>query len=288
MPRPRAALFALLSSAAAVAACGLGLEGTATEPPADDGSAPLGDGARPPADADGAEDSAADVVVDGPAPDASDAGSDAPTGAITFVQAVEVPWVSSSTISATLTVTAGNLLVVAAYWSSTSPVTVADTLGNTWTSTTQSPGTSCPGSGVAQIWYAMNANGGADTVTVTAPAGSGPGLTVLEYAGVATSNALEWQANKATSSASSAMDTPDVTTFSPVDVVVAIFQDVNGLGSMTPGTGYTARARDTNFYAMVEDDLPGVGPGNHAVTATLPAGKNDGCWTGAAVAFKAR
>jgi hypothetical protein len=280
----RAAMAAALAHSAALAACGLSLEGTM--PAADDGGPPA-DAARGVDDVEVAD---ADLgEADASAGDGAETDGDASAGGpMTFVQGVVTTWSTTTSQTASIKVTDGDLLVVAAYWEGgLSTISLSDSLGNTWASTTMSPAPSCLPANV-QIWYAMNAKGGADVVTVTGTVSATRGMITLEYAGIAATGALEWQAAMAPSTASNAIGTPDVTTFSARDVIVAAFADLSGTGSMTPGTGYTARGRDPDYYSMVEDDLPGVGPGTHAVTAALPATKNDACWTGAAAAFKAK
>ena len=271
--------------ASSALACGLGLEGTLADSNVSDaGEAPEASLPPAPAPPPAPED---DAGAD--AGDASDAAVDAQdASAITFVQQVTTPYVSATTITASLNVTAGNALVVAAYWSSTQPVTVTDTLGNTFVPITASGRTSCNLAANTQLWYALAAKGGADTVTLTAPSSSGPGLAVLEYAGVAATGALDVESHQATSSTSSTTTVPNLTTTGARDVIIALFADCNGSGTMSPGMGFTARSRDTTFFAIVEDNLPGVGPGTYPVTATLPVGKNDNCWAGTAIALRAQ
>lgn len=269
--------FALLTAAAA-AACGLMMRGTAPDEAAPEA------GARPdaaPAVPDG--DAATDAFV----PDASYADVDAGVRRITFRQAVVAPWTPDTTHTASIDVTAGNLLLVAAYWTGSSTITVKDALGNTWVAADASPASSCSRSRT-QIWYATTAATGSDAITVTGSVADGRGMILLEYEGVADAGALESASSRAAAVGSSTASAPDLTTSSPLDVIVAVFADFNGTGEMAPGAGFTARARDPDFYSMVEDNLPGVAPGSHSVTASLPAGQSDACWTGAAVAFKAK
>jgi hypothetical protein len=71
------------------------------------------------------------------------------------------------------------------------------------------------------------------------------------------------------------------------DIVVAVFEDNNGGGTMSPGSGFTQEALDTTSYSIVEDRVVGPDAGNIPPTAFLPGAGGDGCWVAAAAAFKA-
>lgn len=250
--------------------------GTSSDPPAGT-TEPPGD-ASPDAELDAAGDAAADAA------DAALDGGDA--GVIAYVQSVVTPYSDSKSRSAALTVTAGNTLVVATYLTGTQAMSVSDTLGNAFASATKTTGTSCSTS-VAQLWYVTNAKGGADTISVSVSSSTNIGITVAEYSGIASAGALDVVSNAIAASSSNAMSAPSLTTTSPRGVIVSFFHDAAGTGTMTPGADYTARARDPNFYTLLEDDAPGRGPGVRAVTAALPAAKNDSCWGAMAMALKA-
>jgi hypothetical protein len=284
----RIALAGVLCACAslAAAACGIGLEGAAPGTSAEGGppspSSSRGDDASPP-DSPGA-DADTDADTDATVPDG---GADAGPSAITFVRSAHTNYIAATTTSVALTVTAGDALVVATYVTGTQTMAVSDTLGNTWTSAALTTGTSCSTT-VAQLWYALDAKGGADTFTVSVGSSTDIGITAAEYSGVATANALDAKSAAVATGSSNAMSAPSLTTTGALDVIVALFQDAAGGGTMVPGTGYTARERDVGFYTILEDDLPGVAPGTHAVTATLPSTKNDACWGASAIALVAR
>ena len=113
------------------------------------------------------------------------------------------------------------------------------------------------------------------------------GAFLLLYSGVALSNALETQSGAATNTASNLMAVPALKTSGDGDLVVAVFNDAAGDGAMMAGDGYTAVIVDQSYIAMIEESV-GVAPGMHAVTGKEPNGVSDGCWVGAAAAFKKR
>jgi hypothetical protein len=265
---------------------------------APEGAASLDAGRNPEAGHDAANDgqSRSDVTDAGGAPE-PDGQPDAPiVHAISLVQATPTAYQRVQSIDATITVGAGNLLVVVVYWDAASQtVTVTDTQANSWTPTTASGPGSCNGGmqpiALGQIWYAENAHGGNDTLTVRQSMsgnGNALGFFTLEYAGVAAAGSLDSQASQPAPAASNAMSPGDMTTTGAVDLIVAMFGDLNGAGQMTAGSGYTARGTDTGFFSLVQDNAPGVAPGTHNPGAFLPGGTSDDCWNSAAAAFKAR
>lgn len=280
LPRVRLVTYAALASTA----CGLGVEGALAVGSGDGGAPPPPTASLPPTGSSStSQPPEADASADADA-STTEGGPDA--GAITFLQAVHSDYVTAKTNSATLSVGAGSALVVATYENGTQAMSVSDTLGNTWVAATMTAGTSCSTS-VGKLWYALNAKGGPDTVTVTVASTTDIGITVAEYAGVALASALDAQSAAIAPSSSNAMAAPSLTTTAARSVIVALFHDTYGGGTMTPGAGFVARARDTGFYTLLQDDAPGVGPGVHPVTAALPVGTSDACWGGMAVALKA-
>lgn len=285
MTSRRALALVGTSIALSAVACGIDAVGTAVDLPQRDAAAPTpsptgttdppGD-SGPDAELDAANDAGADATVDG----SGDAGP------IVFVQSVVTAYANGLINTATLTVTPGNTLVVATYVSGTPAMSVSDTLGNVFASATKTTGTSCSGSS-GQLWYVTNAKGGVDVVSVTISSSAALGITVAEYSGVAATGALDVVSNAVAAASSNAMSAPSLTTTGSRDLIVSLFHDTNGIGTMTPGTGYTARARDTDFYTLLQDDAPGRGPGVRDVTAALPAGANDACWGALAIALKA-
>lgn len=110
--------------------------------------------------------------------------------AIAYVQNVAVMNHSAGTTSASLTPTAGNLLVVFAYAANGAvSMSIADTAGNTWTLIPTPAFPQVDGSGDRWcIWYAKNCLGGSSTtVTVTLGNPESTDLIFAEYSGADTS-----------------------------------------------------------------------------------------------------
>jgi hypothetical protein len=202
--------------------------------------------------------------------------------------------------SVSTTTQAGDLLVVAAYWTygsvSASPkLTVTDSLGNTFVAATQvydnyqaNGGVRCKA--VAQIFYAANVKAGADTITVTTsqPGNTTFGFTAIEYVGAATTSPLDDQVGLSTPpGGTNTMTAPALSLSGPRAVVVAVFTDTVGPGQVVPGPGFQLRGSNAALYAMVQDNLPGTtGAASVTATASLPSGATDKCWSVAAAGFK--
>jgi hypothetical protein len=237
-----------------------------------------------------------------PAPDASDAnpgdGGDASSQGITRRQALVAGNTKTTSLNMqSVTVTAGDLLVVAAYWSdSAAGLKVTDSFGNAWTAI---PEVNNAGNNAEiQIWYAENAKGGKDDTVTAAQQTTTPsymGFYLLEYGGILSTSSLDLASGQIAGTSSNTMSAGPMQTSAPLDLIVALFSDTCAPSPclMTPATGFTAAMVDTGFGTMVEDDAPlGVGHGSYTPTATLPAnaGPNgaNGCWAAAAAAFKAQ
>jgi hypothetical protein len=207
---------------------------------------------------------------------------------------------SAPSTTATTTVVAGDLLVVAVAWTygsllnAASAMTVSDSLGNSWQSATSVYNNYLMGAGShckadAQIFYAVNVKGGSDVVTLTTnqPGNTYFGFTLLEYSGIATTRPLDAFGGQATPpGGSNLVASPSLAVTAAKDLIVAVFADTAGGGLMSAGPGFTLRGSDTSLYAMMEDNLPGLGPDNHVATATLPNGATDNCWAVATAAFR--
>ena len=220
--------------------------------------------------------------------------SDSHAPSITRVQAIAPVWQFSATATLTLHENAGDLLVAGVYFTqSTVNIAVADTLGNTWTSTPAFANlTACNSNGgvtVAQIFYAEGVAGGDNVVTVTQSSGNAPlGAFLVEYSGIQVTGALDGVVGASAPSSTSTMSVGSLTTTGTLDVVVALFAEATTSGVIAPGSGFGTAAGDTSFYSMIEDDLPaGMAPGTVTPTATEPGGMASDCWVGAAAAFRA-
>jgi hypothetical protein len=137
------------------------------------------------------------------------------------------------------------------------------------------------------MWFATITSTEVNTVTVAQSNGNTPlDLFLLEYSGVASMNPLDASTGQLAPSASNAMSTGAITT-SGSDLIVTLFEDSDGSGIIEPGAEWTPRARNTDFYAMVEDNVPApVPPGTYDPAATLPSGTSDICWLGVTAAFR--
>ncbi len=225
---------------------------------------------------------------------AGDAASDAPTPASISLESTAGNVVlGGSTVSTSVDVAAGNLLVVATYWQDSTSVGVSDTLGNAWVARTarqNSGGSNCSPVHL-QLWYAGNVTGGSDTVTVTASGDdNGLGLSVVEYSGIALVSPLDTDVGQIAESATTAMSTGDLHTTGALDVVAAAFVDGlrdNYETAVVAGSGYAQRDSEEAFPALLEDDLPlGAPLGTYDPTATIA--NASACWVASAIAFKAQ
>ena len=211
------------------------------------------------------------------------------TGTASYVQNVAPGYVQATSNSATLTENTGDLLVIGTYWNNNAAtVTVTDSIGNVIQKVPQQ-GTHA---NQVQIWYEQNIKGGSNTVTVTQSTGTMPlGIFLVEYSGIRPDMALEASIGQNAPSASNLESTGTVTTTCP-DLVVGLFNDSTGSGTMTPGGGWVGRAWDTGFYTMIEDNLPlgSVSGGQVNAMANLPllvnATYSDAFWAATEVAFK--
>jgi hypothetical protein len=116
---------------------------------------------------------------------------------------------------------------------------------------------------------------------------------LLEYAGVATSSALDATVGMGAPPADSHMISGGtLVTTGNLDVVVALFHDENGSGTIVPASpGLTAESVDTTAYSIIADIPGGLGPSSYPIRATLPVDgsgpRSDNCWNATAAAFRA-
>ena len=214
---------------------------------------------------------------------------DGTSNAIAFVQEKSPGDGQNSIISIQLAQTAGDLLVMGGYWNASgNTMTVTDDTGLTWQALPQQSvaGCSANGDSEAGIWYAFAAATQTNTVNLIQTPGTQPfGFFVVEYAGVDPAAPLEAHAGANAPMASDAMSAGTLT-LARSGVVVGVFSDVNGMGMMIAGAGFTALDGDTHFNSFIEQAM--VGPGSYDVTAALPGGMSDACWVATAAAFAAR
>jgi hypothetical protein len=210
---------------------------------------------------------------------------DAHTAAITRVQVLAPGYQRAAQVSIPAVDVAGDLVLAAVYWNTVgTSVEVTDTLGLAWTALPSQHSITCMSD--IQMWFAIVAQSGSNTFTVTQSAGTMPlGMYIVEYSGIDPVNPVEATTGMLAPGASNAMTAGTLATTNNT-LVVALFNDVNGNGTMVPGSGYTAIARDTPFYSMLEESMGTPGP--IAPDATLPSGISDDCWVATAAAFQPR
>jgi hypothetical protein len=221
--------------------------------------------------------------------DAPDSGrADASSGGITLVQQAGSHFTtaaSASQASETFAspTTAGNTVIVLGFWDVLGYTgSVTDSLGNTYASTAV---VSNPQGGALQIFYVPRSAAGADTVTLTMSAGFNNfvGLAIFEYAGLASSNALEGTAGQYAPGATASASTPTMTTSSS-SLLLAGFADLNGSGVIAPGLGWTGLVTNADFYMLAEAMIVQASPAI-AASATMPTA--DDRWVSLMAAFQA-
>jgi hypothetical protein len=263
---------------------GAGSEGAVSSLEASDG--PPGRGAEAAVDVyaeatyDASPDAAADSAVDGPdAAHADGAPESSTTVPLRYVQGTAQDYnvTGAATISFALPVSAGDAILVAVDFDSTSAPTVVDSLGNSFGVVASA---SINNSGMYLV-LAENIAGGADEITVNidTPSSSYFELYVHEYAGLALSGALDAVSSaNGTSSDSDGMSGGPVATSRPGDLIFGY-----GItGEAAAGTGFTVRL--TYNYNITEDQIAGP-PGMYAATATMLSGTN---WQMITAAFRAQ
>jgi hypothetical protein len=220
------------------------------------------------------------------APDAPPDAFVAPT--IAAVQSLDPGYQDQNEVDIEIHANAGDILIAATYASQISAVTVSDSSQLTWTPLTAytETATDCPDL-QTQFWYTVLAAAAQTTVAVKQPDHMALGMHLVEYSGVSTTAPVDASVGMAAPSKSMTVTAPAITTAHD-DAIVGLFADINGDGSMTAGSGWIKRGNDNGFYTLLVDNTPGAGAGTFTATAALPAGTSDDCWTGAALALRAR
>ncbi|HEY1553203.1 MAG TPA: hypothetical protein VGF94_00140 [Kofleriaceae bacterium] len=212
-----------------------------------------------------------------------DARLDAALAVPALIQVME-PTYSSTSLAVSAGIRAGDLLVVATYTSDLSDaLAVTDSDLATWTSVPAVAMIGCAPR--LQFWYTTAVTTDADVVTVTQANATAIGMAVLEYTGLDTESPVDVAGGVVAPAAGGIADPGPLVTTQP-DVIVGVYADLDGVGTITAGTGLTERGVDTQFYALVGDDVPGVVAGSYDLAAALPAGTDDACWTAAVVALR--
>ena len=179
---------------------------------------------------------------------------------------------SSFSLSFTANTVAGDLILVGFDFTGTTPSSLTDTQGNTYTEVGAQ--LTSPGGARSVVFYAKNIKGGADTVTVKLSANS-PYIEeyITEYSGVDPTSPIDAQAGS--SGSSSSVTSGSATTTISGDVIYGFCIADR---ACTVGTGFSARSTfDDN---LIEDKTSGS-PGGYAAT-----GSANGGWTMQMVALK--
>ncbi len=156
---------------------------------------------------------------------------------------------------------AGNTLVVYLIWNNTGSATVTDSQGNTFTPVSAAVSW---GSGyLAQVFYASNIVGGADSVTATfrTAVSSFGVLYVHEYSGISAVNPVD--VSTSASGSSSTLNSGAILTTSANDLIFGAGVSDNFVTAA--GSGFVAR--DLAFGNITEDRVAGT-VGSYSATAT--------------------
>jgi len=225
----------------------------------------------------------------------SDAGSgpsDAPTDAyvppdIVAIQSFTKTYLDDDDFSLTISASHGDVLIAATYASAIGAVTVTDNAELSWTSLTRTTenADSCDEVQV-QFWYAVLANDVTATVDLHQDDAASIGMQLIEYSGVSTTSPIDGDVGSAAPNQTTNLTTPPIAT-THEGAVLAIFADVEGGGTMTAGSGWTARGSDTAFFTLLVDNAPGSAAGTFTPAGELPGGASN-CWVGAAIGLRAQ
>jgi hypothetical protein len=152
--------------------------------------------------------------------------------------------------------TAGNFIAVVVRGGVANEVfTVQDSAGNMYQKAVQLPVTGSPGGESLAIYYAESIAGGANTVTVSQTVPATLRFAILEYSGIAATNALDRVA--AAQGTSASPNSPSVTTTTSGDLLLAGILSVDS-EVYTPGNGYTAEEAvpaEPNTKLLVEQQI---------------------------------
>ncbi len=190
--------------------------------------------------------------------------------------------VSSLPVSFSSSNTAGNLIVASVRMATTTQtVTIADTVGNTYTSAV-SQAQSTDGHQVF-IFYAKNIKAGSNTVTASFSASNAHAwLAVYEYSGLGTTTALDATAHASGSSTAPSTGSTSTTTVANELVFGACGLPYNYAGTVTAGSGYTLLQQNTSTSRAANEGRSVTATGAYAGTFSLSATAN---WSAAVATF---
>jgi chitodextrinase len=203
--------------------------------------------------------------------------TNAPLVPPSFVQSARNQTARGSSTSASFSSSTGSGHTIVAFviWDNTKAATITDSRGNSFVAVS-APNT-WAGKYSAQVLYATNTTGGADTVTATfsQSVSSFGVLYITEYAGISTTNPVD--VTLAASGASSQLNSGTVTTTSTNDLIYGAGVSDNTVTAA--GSGFSAR--DLSFGNIVEDRVA-----TSAGTVSATATHNGYMWGMQVVAFR--
>ncbi|HUA60037.1 MAG TPA: putative Ig domain-containing protein, partial [Verrucomicrobiae bacterium] len=179
---------------------------------------------------------------------------------------------SSLAVAFSAKTAAGDLILVSFDFNTTTPSSITDSQGNTFTEVGSQLTT--PAGARSRVYYAPNIKGGADTITIKLAAKSSfLEVYLTEYSGVNKTSPIDVQAGA--SGSAGAVSSGSATTTATGDM---IYGYCVGDYACTAGSGFTARSTlDSN---LIEDQTAGS-PGSYAATGSA----NNG-WTMQMVALR--
>ena len=199
---------------------------------------------------------------------------------ITFVQGGKTGYSQSQHVSCPAeTNTANNLLIAAVYSTSNSvTLSVADSLGDTWTALP----TDTSANGQVQMFYAIT-RGGSNTISANESSTAIFGLFCSEWSGNATTGVVDAQTAANASGSTINMSSGNLTTTGSSDLLYCAFADKEE-GAMTVGSGFTQDEIDTGFGALSEYKK-NIAAGSYSCNAQDT--HSSSYWLAYAAAFKA-
>jgi hypothetical protein len=203
------------------------------------------------------------------------------SGAITLTQHANINTSgTSAAVAFPSNNVAGNFIAVAVRaFLINQTITVSDSRGNVYQQAVKFNNNA---DDTVALYYAQNIVAGANTVTVAVGASATIRFAVLEYAGVAASNALDVTATSTLSGVSPTSGT--ATTTASGDLLIGVFS-AGGDATFTAGSGYTIREAvpaAPATRAMVEDKIQ-TAAGPDSATAALGASDS---WGAGLAAFR--
>jgi chitodextrinase len=183
---------------------------------------------------------------------------------------------SSTPVNFSIATRPGNTIVVYVIWNNAGAASVTDSAGNSFASV--SAPVSWGSGNSAQIFYAKNISGGADTVTATfqTPVTSFGVVYAHEYSGIDKNNPVDVTVSASGSSAS--LNSGSVTTTSANDLIFGAGVSDNSVTAA--GSGFISRDLS---YGNITEDRAAAAIGSYAATATHNGQK----WAMQMVAFRA-